>query len=83
MMNLFSSTSSSSNGLERERLKLILVHDKTDISSEVLDTIREEILEVIDRHIKTDISCKKMILTQDTITIDNYSILIASIPMKY
>ncbi|MFL0167821.1 cell division topological specificity factor MinE [Candidatus Clostridium helianthi] len=82
MMNLFSSTSSSSNGLERERLKLILVHDKTDISSDVLDSIREEILEVIDRHIKTDNSCKKMILTQDTVNIDNYSILIASIPMK-
>ncbi|WP_017212657.1 MULTISPECIES: cell division topological specificity factor MinE [Clostridium] len=81
MMNLFSSTSSS-NGLERERLKLILVHDKTDISSDVLDTIREEILEVIDRHIKTENSCKKMILTQDTVNIDNYSILIASIPMK-
>ncbi|MFT8344388.1 MAG: cell division topological specificity factor MinE, partial [Clostridium beijerinckii] len=78
MMNLFSSTSSS-NGLERERLKLILVHDKTDISSDVLDTIREEILEVIDRHIKTDNSCKKMMLTQDTVNIDNYSILIASI----
>ncbi|AVK51124.1 septum formation topological specificity factor MinE [Clostridium sp. MF28] len=82
MMNLFSSTSSSSNGLERERLKLILVHDKTDISSEVLDSMREEILEVIDRHIKTYNSCKKMILTQDTVNIDNYSILIASIPMK-
>ncbi|WP_081300666.1 cell division topological specificity factor MinE [Clostridium beijerinckii] len=82
MMNLFSSTSSSSNGLERERLKLILVHDKTDISSEVLDSMREEILEVIDRHIKTDNLCKKMILTQDTVNIDNYSILIASIPMK-
>ncbi|OCA96950.1 cell division topological specificity factor MinE [Clostridium beijerinckii] len=81
-MNLFSSTSSSSNGLERERLKLILVHDKTDISSEVLDSMREEILEVIDRHIKTDNLCKKMILTQDTVNIDNYSILIASIPMK-
>ncbi|NOW03732.1 cell division topological specificity factor MinE [Clostridium beijerinckii] len=81
MMNLFSSTSSS-NGLERERLKLILVHDKTDISSDVLDTIREEILEVIDRHIKTDNSCKKMMLTQDIVNIDNYSILIASIPMK-
>ncbi|NRT34681.1 cell division topological specificity factor [Clostridium beijerinckii] len=81
MMNLFSSTSSS-NGLERERLKLILVHDKTDISSDVLDTIREEILEVIDRHIKTDNSCKKMMLTQDIVNIDNYSILVASIPMK-
>ncbi|NRT71292.1 cell division topological specificity factor MinE [Clostridium beijerinckii] len=81
MMNLFSSTSSS-NGLERERLKLILVHDKTDISSDVLDTIREEILEVIDRHIKTDNSCKKIMLTQDIVNIDNYSILIASIPMK-
>ncbi|CUU47710.1 cell division topological specificity factor MinE [Clostridium beijerinckii] len=81
MMNLFSSTSSS-NGLERERLKLILVHDKTDISSDVLDTIREEILEVIDRHIKTDNSCKKMMLAQDIVNIDNYSILIASIPMK-
>lgn len=81
MMNLFSSTSST-NGLERERLKLILVHDKTDISSDVLDTIREEILEVIDRHVKTDNSCKKMMLTQDTVNIDNYSILIASIPMK-
>ncbi|GEP66420.1 cell division topological specificity factor [Clostridium beijerinckii] len=81
-MNLFSSTSSSSNGLERERLKLILVHDKTDISSEVLDSMREEILEVIDIYIKAENSCKKMILTQDTVNIDNYSILIASIPMK-
>ncbi|MBT3391052.1 MAG: cell division topological specificity factor MinE [Chloroflexi bacterium] len=35
----------------KERLQLVLIHDRTNLSSSVLETIKDEIIEVLSRHI--------------------------------
>ena len=38
----------------KDRLRLILIHDRGSLSPEMLDKIREEILEVISKYIEID-----------------------------
>ena len=38
----------------KDRLKLILIHDRGDLAPEILDKIRKEILEVISKYIEID-----------------------------
>lgn len=38
----------------KERLKLVLIHDRTDLSPGVLDALRDEIIDVISRHVEID-----------------------------
>ena len=38
----------------KERLQLVLIHDRTDLSPGVMDSMRDEIIEVITRHIEID-----------------------------
>ncbi|MBC8331513.1 MAG: cell division topological specificity factor MinE [Anaerolineae bacterium] len=35
----------------KERLQLVLIHDRTNLSNSVLETIKDEIIEVLSRHI--------------------------------
>ena len=38
----------------KDRLRLILIHDRGSLAPEILDKIREEILEVISKYIEID-----------------------------
>ena len=38
----------------KERLQLVLIHDRTDLSPGVMEDLRDEIIEVISRHIPVD-----------------------------
>jgi cell division topological specificity factor len=38
----------------KERLQLVLIHDRTDLSPGVMDDMRDEIIEVISKHIEVD-----------------------------
>ena len=38
----------------KERLKLVLIHDRTDLSQEELDTLKNELLAVISKHVEID-----------------------------
>jgi len=44
----------SSKDVARERLELILIHDRTDISPTLLETLRQEIIDVISKHVIVD-----------------------------
>ncbi|MEI6043373.1 MAG: cell division topological specificity factor MinE [Chloroflexota bacterium] len=44
----------TSSGVAKERLQLALVYDRVKISPEVLETIKEEIVEVISKHFDID-----------------------------
>jgi len=35
----------------KERLQLVLIHDRTNLSQSVLETMKDEIIDVISRHI--------------------------------
>lgn len=44
----------SSKDVARDRLKLVLIHDRTDISPAIIESIKDEIISVISRHVDID-----------------------------
>ena len=44
----------SSREVAKQRLQLVLVHDRANISPGLLETIKDEIISVISRHIEID-----------------------------
>lgn len=67
----------------KDRLKLILIHDRGEIAPEIIDKIREEILEVISKYI--DIQMEDVEISVNKSGDDegeNTSALVANIPIK-
>jgi len=81
VVNLFSSKSSSRK-VASERLKVILIHDRNDLSNELLELIRHEMPQVINKYIEIDISAVEVKLAQSSTSEGDYSILVANIPIK-
>jgi len=40
----------------KERLKLVLINDRTNLNPKVLDEMKDELIEVISRHVSIDAS---------------------------
>ncbi len=49
----------------KERLQLVLIHDRTNLSSDVLETMKDEIIEVISRHIEIEPNTVSIELSKD------------------
>jgi len=62
----------------KERLKFILIHDRTDINATALDEMKDEILQVISKHVTIDRSNVKITMVHD----GREQRLIADIPIK-
>lgn len=58
MMNflkkIFSSNRPSSRSLANDRLRVVLTHDRIGASSQLMETLQEEIIALIARHIEID-----------------------------
>ncbi|SHJ47018.1 cell division topological specificity factor MinE [Hathewaya proteolytica DSM 3090] len=82
LSKFFSSRSSGSKGTASNRLKLILIHDRANVSPELINRIKEDLLDVISKYvvIDTDELDVKVAKTEE---IEGGSpALIASIPIK-
>ena len=64
--------------LAKERLKLVLVHDRTDLSPGILEALKDDIIQVISRHVEIDPSAVRIEMTQD----GREQRLIADIPLR-
>lgn len=62
----------------KERLQLVLIHDRTDLSPGVMEDLRDEIIEVISRHIQVDRAAVKIKVQQD----GREQYLLAEIPIQ-
>ena len=62
----------------RERLQLVLAHDRTDLSTDVLDQMRREILEVVAKYVEIDIDEGAVSLETE----DRMTALVANLPIK-
>ena len=51
---LLGRTKAGSANTAKERLQLVLIHDRTDISQAVMDQIKDEIIAVISKHVSID-----------------------------
>ncbi len=62
----------------KERLQLVLIHDRTDLPSGVMEALRDELIEVISRHIEVDRELVDIQIAQD----GRKQRLVAEIPLK-
>ena len=62
----------------RERLPLVLAHDRTDLSPDLLDQMRREILEVVAKYVEIDLEEGAVSLETE----DRMTALVANLPIK-
>lgn len=67
----------------KDRLKLILIHDRGDIPAETVEKIREEILQVISKYIEIETEDVEIAVTKsEVVEGDGTSALSCNIPIK-
>ena len=67
----------TSSSIAKQRLQMVLVHDRADLPPGLLETIKDEIIEVIARHTAIDTNKVVVHLEQDT----QENRLVAEIPL--
>jgi cell division topological specificity factor len=72
------SKSPSSRDVAKERLQLVLVHDRTQISPALMETLKDEIIAVISKHVSIDREAVDITFTQNR----RESRLQANIPLQ-
>ena len=69
--------STSSKTVAKERLRLVLVHDRASISPAMLNRLREDLIKVISNYMEIDEAALEFNLLQD----DKEVALVANIPV--
>ena len=62
----------------KERLQLVLIHDRTDLTRTELEALRDDILEVISRHVNIDPDAVRIDVERD----GREQRLVADIPLR-
>jgi cell division topological specificity factor len=62
----------------KERLQLVLIHDRTDLTPSELESLRDDLVATISRHIEIDVSSMQFGLEHD----GRSQRLVADIPIK-
>ena len=75
-MNWFRQKRSAQNA--KERLQLVLIHDRTDLTPAELTALKDEILQVISRHIEIDSEAVQIAVEHD----GRSQRLVADIPLR-
>ncbi|HZK32907.1 MAG TPA: cell division topological specificity factor MinE [Tissierellaceae bacterium] len=83
LFRIFSRRREKSKNVAKERLKLVLVHDRSDISPKYLEMIKEDIIKVVSEYLEIDedgldIKLTRMKREKDTSAI---SAVVANIPI--
>jgi len=69
--------STSSKNIAKERLRLVLVHDRASISPQMLNKLKEDLIRVISNYMDIDEEAMEVNLSQD----DREVALVANIPV--
>lgn len=78
----FFSSKASAKDVASDRLKLILIHDRANVSPEFLERIKEDLLNVISKYAEIDYSDVDVKMTHTEEVKGGSPALIASIPIK-
>lgn len=74
---IFARDEQNSRSVANDRLRLVLTHDRTGASSQLMETLKEEIIEVIARHVEIDGKPEVNLVSEG-----RYSALDINIPLK-
>ncbi|HWH69728.1 MAG TPA: cell division topological specificity factor MinE [Candidatus Sulfotelmatobacter sp.] len=69
---------SSSADIAKERLRLVLVHDRTNVSPQFLESLKEELIAVISRYMEIETEHMDVTLQSG----ENQVALVANIPVR-
>lgn len=78
LSRIFSKDSPSSKDIARERLRLVLVHDRASVSPEFLNSLKEDLIKVIKEYMDIDEDALLVNLENEEDSIA----LIANIPVR-
>ena len=67
-----------SAGNAKERLQLVLIHDRTDLSQSKLESLKDELIEVISRYVDIDPTAVSINIAKD----GRSQRLVADIPLR-
>jgi cell division topological specificity factor len=67
----------ASKDIARDRLKLVLIHDRTDVSPAIIEQMRNELIDVISKHVDIDRDGVEITLHQEA----NENRIVADIPL--
>jgi len=73
---LFGKKNSADNA--KERLQLVLIHDRTDLTPAELDSLRDDLIATISRHVEIDAKAVQIDVEHD----GRSQRLVADIPLK-
>ncbi len=77
-MNWFGLGRKRSAQSAKERLQLVLIHDRTDLTPDELTAMKDEIIQVIAKHVEIESSAVQIALEHD----GRQQRLVADIPLK-
>jgi len=75
---IFGKDNSSSKDIARERLRLVLVHDRSTVSPEIINLLRDDLIQVIQKYMDIDLDGLLVNIEGE----NNSVALIANIPIK-
>jgi cell division topological specificity factor len=75
---IFGKENSSSKDIARERLRLVLVHDRSTVSPEIINLLRDDLIQVIQKYMDIDLDGLLVNIEGE----NNSVALIANIPIK-
>jgi len=78
LTRMFTKETVASKDIARERLRLVLVHDRSSVSSNLLNAVKEDLIKVIKKYMDIDEECLSVNLknAEDSVA------LVANIPIK-
>ncbi len=78
LARIFNRDNLHSKDVAKERLRLVLVHDRSSVSPEFLNQLKEDMIELISRYLEIDVNSLQVNLENE----DNTVALVANIPVK-
>lgn len=78
LSKMFSRDNSNSKDIAKERLRLVLVHDRASISPQLMNILKVELIDVISKYIEIDQDDMEVSLSNDESSVA----LVASIPVR-
>lgn len=77
LKKIFTRDEQNSRNVANDRLRLVLTHDRIGASSQLMETLKEEIIQVIARHVEIDGTPEVNLVSEG-----RYSALDINIPLK-
>ena len=74
---LFGKETNGSKDVAKERLRLVLVHDRADMSEDIMNALREDLIAVINKYMEIDQNALEVSMNNE----EGTASLVANIPI--